>query len=42
MGGVGKLANWPRFGGRRVADAWQTCGRRVADVAKRVADVTAI
>ena len=26
--------------GRRVADAWQTHGRRVADVAKRVADVT--
>ena len=25
-----------------VADVWQTCGRRVADIAKRVADVTAI
>ena len=38
----GLLANGhiPHASGRRVADAWQTRGRRVADVAKRVADVT--
>ena len=35
-------ANCERFTARRVADAWQTCGRRVADVVKRVADVAAV
>ena len=34
-------AHWS-IGRFLVADMWQTCGRRVADIAKRVADVTAI